>query len=84
MSNYSYSFDACLQIGDEEDVEVTIHYDIEPAQHGGWSDPSWDAYASDYEVRRDGKVIETSEEDDKRIMKAIDEDMSNMDDYDGE
>jgi hypothetical protein len=26
-------------------IEVDVEYNIEPAQHGGWSDPSWEAYA---------------------------------------
>ena len=31
---------------DEAELVVTVEYEWEPAQNGGMTDPSWDAYAS--------------------------------------
>lgn len=32
------------EAGREYELEVTVFAEYEPAQNGGWDDPSWDAY----------------------------------------
>jgi hypothetical protein len=34
-----------------------VEYEIEPAQRGGMTDPSWDAYVSEYAVSYKGKDL---------------------------
>jgi hypothetical protein len=78
MSYFNYSFPATLEIGGE-DVDVTISYTIEPAQRGGRTDPSWDAYADEYEVTVDGKVVEVPELE-ETIFKLCEKDMNSYGD----
>lgn len=82
MSNYQYDFTTTIEINGEE-TEVSVGYNVEPAQRGGWSDPSWDAYADEFEVTLDGKTLELDKETEAIILDRCNDDMENFD-YDGD
>jgi hypothetical protein len=56
-----------------ETREYEVEYSVEPAQNGGWDDPSWDAYAFiDGDIRAtDGLPFDITPEVEKAAQYAV-------------
>jgi hypothetical protein len=67
--------------------EYEVEYSVEPAQNGGWDDPSWDAYAFiDGEIRAtDGLPFDLTPEVEKAAERAVEGiDLDGCDGYEPE
>jgi hypothetical protein len=45
--DFESSVTRCSDTDFEYEIPVKVEFSIEPAQRGGWSDPSWDAYVDE-------------------------------------
>jgi hypothetical protein len=64
-----------------EDIEIYADFHVEPAQYGGRTDPSWDAYIEIDEVRdTQGEILSLTDKEEEYLVKLIERDYENRSD----